>query len=114
MVEQGAVRRGEHQVVVLVAAAGGEPSFGHRGVGGSSTPTSSTLHSSPVDSLPTVFIADSETNDIEPGCVRGMVAVRFSIEEPMPSTSAAGCLCESLYEVAVVLSRQPGDYVGVD
>jgi HAD superfamily hydrolase (TIGR01509 family) len=46
------------------------------------------------------IVGDSEPNDIEPGCARGMVAVRVAIEGRLPRTSAAAHICGSLDEAA--------------
>jgi FMN phosphatase YigB (HAD superfamily) len=53
-----------------------------------------------------LMVGDSETNDIEPAVALGMTAVRVSIEQPMPASSAAHHVCASLDEVTDRLSDE--------
>jgi FMN phosphatase YigB (HAD superfamily) len=50
-----------------------------------------------------VMIGNSEPNDILPALALGMRAICVAIEEPLPSSSAAGAIAGSLAEVAEML-----------
>ena len=52
------------------------------------------------------MVGDSEANDIEPARARGMLAIRVAIEEPLPTTSAANHVTDSLAQVTELLLEQ--------